>query len=249
MEDEKQTHFGYETIPLSQKADRVNAVFSAVSDPYDRMNDFMSAGLHRLWKRTAVSRAQIAPGHRVLDLAAGTGDLSRLIWPRLGDQGEVVMADLNANMLHKGRGRLLDRGYVRGVRCVQTNAEQLALPSGYFDRVIIGFGLRNVSQIPKALAEMHRVLKPGGRLTILEFSHPTSSWLSACYDRYSFSVLPKLGEWVANDAESYRYLAESIRMHPDQEALLALLNQAGFSHTRYTNLAGGIVAIHQGARC
>ncbi len=240
------THFGYEKINIDEKITRVGQVFSSVAKNYDVMNDLMSGGLHRLWKRQAIRMLNPRPGHTVLDLAGGTGDLSRLITPKVGESGQVVLADINADMLAAGRDRLIDSGTNPLPHIVQTNAEALCFPDQSFDRCIIGFGLRNVTHKDRALKEMARVLKPGGMLIILEFSKPHSPALNKLYDFYSFKALPRMGEWVANDADSYRYLAESIRMHPNQETLKTMMQDAGFARCSYQNLLGGIVALHQG---
>lgn len=245
MSDDK-THFGYEEVPVSEKQDRVRAVFDSVASRYDLMNDLMSLGIHRLWKRRTVELAGVRRGQRVLDLAAGTGDLAERFARIVGDPGEVVMSDINQAMLEQGRNRLLDAGLVGNLDYVQANAEALPFASDSFDCITIGFGLRNVTHKQLALNDMYRVLRPGGRALILEFSHPTTKPLEKAYDAYSFAVLPALGRLVAGDAASYRYLAESIRMHPDQETLLGMLEQAGFERASYENHTGGIVAIHRG---
>jgi demethylmenaquinone methyltransferase/2-methoxy-6-polyprenyl-1,4-benzoquinol methylase len=210
------------------------------------MNDLMSGGLHRLWKEFTLSQTHLRPGQRALDVAGGTGDLARGMHRQVGDRGLVVLSDINGAMLAHGRDRTLDTGVVRGIEYVQANAEALPFADNSFDCVTIGFGLRNVTDKPAALRAMQRVLKPGGRLLVLEFSHPTSPAIKPIYDAYSFKVLPLLGKLVANDADSYRYLAESIRKHPDQETLLAMLRDAGLEDCRYHNLSGGIVAVHRG---
>jgi demethylmenaquinone methyltransferase/2-methoxy-6-polyprenyl-1,4-benzoquinol methylase len=242
------THFGFQTVPTADKADRVRGVFDSVAGRYDLMNDLMSGGLHRLWKHYALGRTGLRPGGRALDVAGGTGDLAAGLCRRVGPGGQVVLSDINAEMLSEGRRRLLDRGLVANVRLIQANAERLPFPDGAFDCVTIGFGLRNVTDKPAALAEMQRVLKPGGRLLVLEFSRPALAFLRPIYDWYSFQVLPRLGAAVADDGDSYRYLAESIRMHPDQETLLSLMQEAGLEDCRYHNLTGGIVALHLGFR-
>lgn len=250
MSEQKQktTHFGYEQVPVEEKAARVRAVFDSVATRYDLMNDLMSLGIHRLWKRQTVELAGVRRGQRVLDLAAGTGDLSARFAGLVGATGLVVMTDINAAMLNEGRSRLLDRGLAGNLRFVQVNAEAIPFPSETFDCVTIGFGLRNVTHKERALAEMYRVLRPAGRALILEFSHPVTKPLSRLYDAYSFSVLPLLGRMIASDAESYRYLAESIRMHPDQDTLRVMMEDAGFERCQYYNHNGGIVAIHRGYR-
>ncbi len=246
MEPSETTHFGYQTVAADQKAGKVAGVFDSVADKYDVMNDLMSLGIHRLWKRFAISLANLRPGERVLDLAGGTGDLTSRMLPRVGPNGWVVLSDINVSMLGEGRKRLLDEGALGNVAYAQLDAEQLPFPDHSFDCITIGFGLRNVTDQPRALAAMFRALKPGGRAIILEFSRPLAPGLQPVYDLYSFTVLPWLGKLVANDADSYRYLAESIRMHPDQETLLAMMQEAGFERCQYFNLAGGIVAVHRG---
>jgi demethylmenaquinone methyltransferase/2-methoxy-6-polyprenyl-1,4-benzoquinol methylase len=248
MSDERQADFGYERVPWREKAARVRGVFDSVAGNYDRMNDLMSGGAHRLWKRFALSLANLRPGERALDVAGGTGDLAAGLARQVGDQGLVVLADINSAMLARGRDRLLNEGFARNVYCVQANAERLPFADGYFDCITIGFGLRNVTDKAAALKSMGRALKPGGQLLVLEFSHPTLAALQPLYDAYSFYVLPLLGRLVAQDAASYRYLAESIRKHPDQEALLAMMREAGLEGCRYHNLSGGIVAVHRGYR-
>ena len=244
--DEKTTHFGYQQVPVAEKASRVRAVFDSVATRYDLMNDLMSMGIHRLWKRHTIELSGVRRGQRVLDLASGTGDLAERFAGIVGPQGMVVMSDINASMLHEGRERMIDRGHVGNVHYALINAEKLPFPSDHFDCVTIGFGLRNVTHKQAALDEMQRVLRPGGRALVLEFSHPVSKPLSKAYDLYSFTVLPTLGRLVVNDPESYRYLAESIRMHPDQETLRAMMEAAGFERCTYYNHSGGIVAIHRG---
>jgi len=238
--------FGFEKVPWAQKAERVRAVFSSVAGKYDLMNDLMSLGVHRLWKQFALSLTGLRPGQRALDVAGGTGDLAIGLARQVGKSGLVVLSDVNREMLDAGRDRLLDAGFAGNVHCLLADAERLPFADGSFDCLTIGFGLRNVTDKAAALRSMHRVLKVGGQLLVLEFSTPVAPGLKPLYDAYSFKVLPRLGQWVAKDAASYRYLAESIRMHPDQEALLALLAEAGFSQTRYHNLTGGIVAVHRG---
>jgi demethylmenaquinone methyltransferase/2-methoxy-6-polyprenyl-1,4-benzoquinol methylase len=244
---DKTTHFGFQQVPEEEKARRVRRVFDSVAGDYDLMNDVMSLGIHRLWKRLTIELANIQPGQRVLDLAGGTGDLVMLIAPKVGPQGQVVLSDINGPMIRTGRVRLLDRGIAGNVEYVQADAERLPFPDHSFDCVTMAFGLRNVTRKQAALESMYRVLRPGGRLLILEFSRPTAL-LRPAYDFYSFSILPRLGQLIAGDAASYRYLAESIRMHPDQNALLGMLEAAGFEACDYHNLTGGIVAIHRGYR-
>jgi demethylmenaquinone methyltransferase/2-methoxy-6-polyprenyl-1,4-benzoquinol methylase len=244
--ESKTTHFGFEEVAWSDKAKRVRGVFDSVAPRYDLMNDLMSGGLHRLWKEFTLSQTHLRPGQRALDVAGGTGDLARGMQKQVGDRGLVVLSDINGAMLAHGRDRTIDSGIVRGMEYVQANAECLPFADNTFDCITIGFGLRNVTDKLAALRSMQRVLKPGGQLLILEFSQPTIPALRPIYDAYSFKVLPVLGKLVANDSESYRYLAESIRKHPDQETLLAMLREAGLVECRYHNLSGGIVAMHRG---
>jgi demethylmenaquinone methyltransferase/2-methoxy-6-polyprenyl-1,4-benzoquinol methylase len=239
------THFGYQDVPVDDKADLVKGVFDSVASRYDVMNDLMSAGMHRLWKRYTIQHANARPGHAVLDLAGGTGDLAREFARIVGERGRVVLADINAAMLEHGRRRLVDAGVAGNVELAQVNAEELPFADNTFDRITIAFGLRNVTDKESALAEMHRVLKPGGKTLILEFSRPSSA-IKPAYDLYSFKVLPLLGRLIAKDPDSYQYLAESIRMHPDQETLLGMMQDAGFERCRYNNLTAGIVALHTG---
>jgi demethylmenaquinone methyltransferase/2-methoxy-6-polyprenyl-1,4-benzoquinol methylase len=246
MSDDNTTHFGFRKVPVQEKAGHVKAVFDSVASRYDIMNDLMSLGIHRLWKRQAVALSGVRRGQRVLDLAAGTGDLAERFSGIVGPEGEVVMSDINAAMLGQGRARRTDLGLVGNLHYTLANAEALPLAGDHFDCVTIGFGLRNVTHKQRALDEMYRVLRPGGRALILEFSHPTSAPLQKVYDLYSFNVLPVLGKLVADDADSYRYLAESIRMHPDQETLRSMMEVSGFERCDWFNLSGGIVAIHRG---
>ena len=247
-EKDSKTHFGFQEIPIQQKTAKVAGVFSNVADKYDLMNDLMSLGIHRWWKRHTIDCCQLRPGYKVLDIAGGSGDLSARISPLVGEQGQVFLVDINADMLRVGRQRLLDQGLYQNIFYVRANAESLPFADNYFDRVVIGFGLRNVTHKEAALAAMYRVLKPGGRLSVLEFSKPIIRLLQPMYDAYSFKILPWLGEIVANDAASYRYLAESIRMHPDQDSLKQIILAAGFDRCDYQNLTGGIVALHQGVK-
>lgn len=240
------TDFGYEQVPVTEKAARVRAVFESVAGKYDLMNDLMSAGVHRVWKQFALSQTGLRPGQRALDVAGGTGDLAAGMAKQVGPTGLVVLSDINAAMLAEGRDALINRGHVGNVRYALANAECLPFVDASFDCVTIGFGLRNVTDKDAALRSMYRVLKPGGQLLILEFSHPTALGLKPLYDAYSFTVLPLLGKVVANDADSYRYLAESIRKFPSQETLLAMMRDAGLEQCRYHNLSGGIVALHRG---
>jgi demethylmenaquinone methyltransferase/2-methoxy-6-polyprenyl-1,4-benzoquinol methylase len=244
----KTTHFGFKEVPVEEKTYRVREVFNNVSMRYDLMNDLMSAGLHRMWKRVAIETIAIRPGMQILDLASGTGDLARGMSRRAGSEGHVVMTDINEQMLHVGRNKCIDNGELKGLSWCQCDAETLPYPNEAFDRVVIGFGLRNFTDKAAALREMHRILKPGGKALVLEFSKPVSAPLSQLYDIYSFSVLPALGHFVAQDKESYQYLAESIRKHPDQSALAEMMREADFESVTYTNLTGGIVAIHTGVK-
>jgi len=239
----EQTDFGFERVSTDEKARRVHNVFESVASRYDLMNDLMSGGMHRLWKRFAVALAPLREGSRVLDVASGTGDVARLLAQRVGPTGEVWITDINAAMLAKGRDRLLEEGLTLPV--IECNAEALPFPDNFFDCVTIAFGLRNVTRKERALAEMRRVLKPGGAVLVLEFSRVWTP-LQPAYDWYSFNVLPRLGAWVAKDADSYRYLAESIRMHPDQDTLRGMMEQAGLERVEYFNLAAGVVALHRG---
>lgn len=240
------THFGYQSVDEREKARRVRSVFDSVAPRYDLMNDLMSMGLHRAWKAYTVLVADVRPGHRVLDLAGGTGDLAQAFAQKAGSGGLVVHTDINASMLRVGRDRLLDAGLV--LPTVVCDAEKLPFEPESFDRVSVGFGLRNMTHKDRALAEMHRVLKPGGKLLVLEFSKVARP-LEKAYDWYSFSVLPRLGRLVAGDEASYRYLAESIRMHPGQEELKAMMKQCGFGHVDYHNLTGGVAALHVAIKC
>ncbi|MFT5064326.1 MAG: demethylmenaquinone methyltransferase/2-methoxy-6-polyprenyl-1,4-benzoquinol methylase [Gammaproteobacteria bacterium] len=240
------THFGFKEVPVDAKASEVRKVFDAVADKYDVMNDLMSLGIHRIWKQYTVDMAAVRPGDQVLDVAAGTGDLSYAFSKRVGDKGHVWMTDINEAMLARGKERMIDRGVVGNIDYRQANAEELPFDDNQFDLVTIAFGLRNVTDKDKALRDMYRVLKPGGRLLVLEFSKPTAPGLGPIYDQYSFKLLPMMGQLVANDPDSYRYLAESIRMHPNQETLKGMMDDAGFFRTQYFNLTGGIVALHRG---
>ncbi len=240
------THFGFQQVPVEEKAERVRQVFDSVADRYDLMNDLMSLGIHRLWKRQAIALAGVRRGQRVLDLAAGTGDLAGRFAEIVGPSGLVVFSDINGAMLEQGRIRMADAGRAGNIEYVQADAQALPFAGACCDCVTMAFGLRNVTHKERALVEMQRVLRPGGRALILEFSHPLSRPLNTLYDLYSFNVLPTLGRLVTGDADSYRYLAESIRMHPDQETLKAMMEAAGFERCEYFNLTGGIVAIHRG---
>ncbi|GMQ91436.1 MAG: bifunctional demethylmenaquinone methyltransferase/2-methoxy-6-polyprenyl-1,4-benzoquinol methylase UbiE [Gammaproteobacteria bacterium] len=245
MESEKTTHFGYRDVPETEKSGLVSDVFHSVANKYDLMNDLMSFGAHRLWKRFAIRQARVRKGQQVLDVAGGTGDMTALFAKEVGSHGRVTLSDINPAMLQQGRNRLLDQGLVSNIDFVLADAENLPFPEGSFDCVCIAFGLRNVTHIDRALASMQKVLKPGGRIIILEFSHPAVPGLDKLYDAYSFNILPKLGKLVANDEASYQYLVESIRKHPDQETLKSMMDQAGFARCHYFNLAGGIVALHK----
>ncbi len=240
------THFGYTDVPKQEKERLVGGVFDSVASRYDIMNDLMSFGVHRLWKRATIDASAVRPGHQVLDLAGGTGDLASRFATRVGKQGRVVLSDINASMLAEGRARLENEGKVSGIDYVLANAECLPFESNRFDCITIAFGLRNVTDKQRALESMYRVLKPGGRLLVLEFSKPVLPLLEKAYDVYSFTALPLMGRIIANDADSYRYLAESIRMHPDQDTLESMMREAGFERTGYQNFTGGVVALHKG---
>lgn len=243
-EYEKTTHFGYVSVPWDDKEKKVAGVFHAVAKNYDLMNNLMSFGIHHLWKRYTIELSQVRPGHFVLDLAGGSGDLTRLLCKKVGDTGLVVLADINSSMLHVGRDRLLDEGLYKNIDYVQGNAQSLPFADNSFNCITIGFGLRNVTDKEEALRSMFRVCKPGGKVMILEFSTPTFSGLRTIYDWYSFNILPKIGKFFAQDEASYQYLAESIRMHPNQAKLKQMVEQAGFEDCHYDNLSGGIVALH-----
>ncbi|WP_392551899.1 bifunctional demethylmenaquinone methyltransferase/2-methoxy-6-polyprenyl-1,4-benzoquinol methylase UbiE [Orbus wheelerorum] len=238
--------FGYEQVPTQDKEKRVADVFNSVADKYDVMNDLMSFGIHRIWKKITIEYSGVRQGQTVLDLAGGTGDLTAKFSKLVGDDGLVVLADINQAMLRVGRDKLRDKGLFKNIEYVQANAEALPFADNTFDCITISFGLRNVTNKDKALASMWRVLKPGGRLLILEFSKPEYKLLSKAYDLYSFTMLPLIGKLVANDSDSYRYLAESIRMHPDQIKLKQMMNDVGFRDVQYHNMTGGIVALHVG---
>jgi demethylmenaquinone methyltransferase/2-methoxy-6-polyprenyl-1,4-benzoquinol methylase len=248
MSDDDTTHFGYRKVDKTAKAGMVSGVFDSVATRYDLMNDLMSAGIHRLWKRFTVELSAVRAGQRVLDIAGGTGDLAARFSRIVGAEGQVVLADINAAMLGVGRDRLLDQGLQDNLEFVQADAQYLPFPEDSFDCVTIAFGLRNVTEKEHALADMLRVLKPGGRLLVLEFSKPRNPLLSRAYDAYSFSVLPVMGRLVAGDADSYKYLAESIRVHPDQETLKGMMEDAGFIRVEYHDMTGGVVALHRGVK-
>lgn len=243
---ENTTHFGFKSVEEDKKVELVADVFHSVAAKYDLMNDVLSLGIHRIWKRFAINCSGIRQGQKVLDLAGGTGDLTAKFSRIVGEKGHVVLADINDSMLKVGRSKLRDLGIEGNVEYVQANAEELPFPDNHFDLVTIAFGLRNVTDQDKALASIYRVLKPGGRLLILEFSKPIYKPVSKFYDFYSFNILPKLGKLIANDSESYQYLAESIRMHPDQETLKKMMDDVGFEGTEFFNLTAGIVALHRG---
>ena len=245
MASEKTTHFGYKDVPESEKSGLVHDVFQSVANKYDLMNDLMSFGAHRLWKRFAIQQARVRKGQHVLDVAGGTGDMTALFAKEVGSSGHITLSDINPAMLQQGRNRMLDQALVNNIDFVLADAENLPFPEDSFDCVCIAFGLRNVTHIDRALASMQKVLKPGGRIIILEFSHPTVPGLDKLYDAFSFNILPKLGKLVANDEASYQYLVESIRKHPDQETLKSMMDKAGFARSHYFNLAGGIVALHK----
>lgn len=240
------THFGYQTVDENQKETLVAGVFDSVASKYDIMNDVMSFGIHRLWKKIAMQHTGLKPGDTALDVAGGTGDLTMQMSRQVGPTGKIIISDINAAMLEEGRRRLLDKGYAGNIEFVEANAEDLPFEDNRFNCITIAFGLRNVTHQDLALRSMYRVLKPGGRLLILEFSRPVVPGLNRIYDFYSFNILPKMGRLIANDEQSYRYLAESIRMHPDQQTLKNMMMAAGFERCTYHNMSGGIVALHQG---
>jgi demethylmenaquinone methyltransferase / 2-methoxy-6-polyprenyl-1,4-benzoquinol methylase len=244
--NQEKIDFGYTQVPKQEKVKRVAEVFNSVADKYDVMNDLMSFGIHRIWKKITIEYSSVRKGQKVLDLAGGTGDLTAKFSQLVGDSGLVVLADINESMLKVGRDKLRDKGLFKNIEYVQANAEELPFADNYFDCITISFGLRNVTDKEKALRSIWRVLKPGGRLLILEFSKPQYQILNKAYDLYSFTMLPLMGKIVANDSESYRYLAESIRMHPDQNTLKKMMEDAGFVDVKYHNMTGGIVALHIG---
>ena len=245
-DSENTTHFGYQTVEKNEKESKVASVFHSVAQQYDVMNDLMSFGIHRLWKRFTIDASGVRPGNKVLDLAGGTGDLTAKFSKLVGREGKVILADINSSMLNVGRDKLRDKGLVQNIEYVQANAQYLPFEDNTFDIITIAFGLRNVTDKDMALRSMYRVLKPGGRLLVLEFSKPEHEIINKIYDFYSFNILPKMGDLVAKDGESYQYLAESIRMHPDQETLKSMMNEAGFEQTTYKNLTDGVVALHKG---
>lgn len=244
--NKEQTHFGFKQVNAEDKSSLVREVFQSVAPKYDLMNDLMSFGQHRLWKRFTINQAAIKPGQRILDVASGTGDLAMAFSKLVGANGKIVMTDINEAMLNTGRDRLMDAGIIGNIDFVIADAENLPFATNDFDLVTIAFGLRNVTDKLKALKSMYRVLKPGGKLLVLEFSKPSTALLGKFYDFYSFNVIPKIGAFVANDRDSYQYLVESIRMHPDQETMKSMMQEAGFEEVQYFNLCGGIVALHQG---
>ncbi|WP_188150018.1 bifunctional demethylmenaquinone methyltransferase/2-methoxy-6-polyprenyl-1,4-benzoquinol methylase UbiE [Teredinibacter waterburyi] len=248
MSEEKTTHFGFEQVKVEEKAERVADVFHSVAAKYDLMNDLMSGGVHRIWKKFTIELSGVRAGDTVLDIAGGTGDLTAKFARLVGPKGQVVLADINDSMLKVGRDKLTDKGVVGNVHYTQADAQYLPFPDNSFDCITIAFGLRNVTDKDLALKAMYRVLKPGGRLLVLEFSKPQHALLEKVYDTYSFRILPFMGKLVTNDADSYRYLAESIRMHPDQETLKGMMANAGFSETKYYNMTGGVVALHKGIK-
>ncbi len=242
----EKTHFGYEDVSVKDKAKRVRGVFDSVVDSYDLMNDLMSMGVHRLWKKSAIEMSGAMKGQHILDLAGGTGDLSLQFAKIVGSSGKVILSDINESMLRKGRDRLINEGVLGNVEYVQINAEQIPFSENSFDCITISFGLRNVTDKDQALRSIYKALKPGGRLLVLEFSKPTNDKLKSAYDFYSFNILPMIGKVIAKDEDSYQYLAESIRMHPDQNTLRSMMDSAGFDRTEYFNMTGGIVALHRG---
>lgn len=244
--DENTTHFGFQTVEKNEKESKVASVFHSVAQQYDVMNDLMSFGIHRLWKRFTIDASGVRPGNKVLDLAGGTGDLTAKFSKLVGREGKVILADINSSMLNVGRDKLRDLGLVQNIEYVQANAQYLPFEDNTFDIITIAFGLRNVTDKDMALRSMYRVLKPGGRLLVLEFSKPEHELVNKAYDFYSFNILPKIGELVAKDGDSYQYLAESIRMHPDQDTLKTMMDAAGFEQTGFKNLTGGVVALHKG---
>lgn len=248
MNNSSKTHFGFKEVTPQEKTRKVEEVFHSVASKYDLMNDLMSFGLHRLWKQFTIQKAAVRKGQIILDLAGGTGDLTKEFADKTGQSGLVILADINGNMLEEGRSKLVNQGVIGNVEFVQANAEKLPFQDHYFDCITIAFGLRNVTDKLAALRSMYRVLKPGGKCLVLEFSKPNLPLLNKIYDLYSFNVIPKLGEWICNDRESYQYLVESIRMHPDQNALKNLMLEAGFEDVNFHNLAGGIVALHEGLK-
>jgi demethylmenaquinone methyltransferase/2-methoxy-6-polyprenyl-1,4-benzoquinol methylase len=248
MSEKETTHFGYKNVDKEEKAGMVADVFHSVASRYDLMNDLMSGGIHRLWKRFTIELSAVRKGHSVLDIAGGTGDLAAQFANIVGSEGRVVLADINESMLQVGRDKLLDTGNAANIEFVQADAQYLPFPDESFDCITIAFGLRNVTDKDLALRSMLRVLKPGGRLLVLEFSKPTSSLLGKVYDAYSFNIIPRIGKMITDDSDSYQYLAESIRMHPDQNTLKEMMEEAGFCQCEYHNMTGGVVALHKGIK-
>ncbi|GAA5093901.1 bifunctional demethylmenaquinone methyltransferase/2-methoxy-6-polyprenyl-1,4-benzoquinol methylase UbiE [Wohlfahrtiimonas larvae] len=246
MSDKEQIDFGYQTVDKDKKEEKVAEVFHSVASKYDVMNDVMSFGIHRLWKRTMIELTGARKGQKALDLAGGTGEIAMKVAKRVGDEGHVVLSDINSSMLEEGRKRVINSGFINNISFELINAEEIPFPDNTFDLVTISFGLRNVTDKLQALKEMRRVTKPGGRVVVMEFSKTNNPALTKLYDFYSFTALPMMGKVIANDEESYRYLAESIRMHPDQETMKSMMLEAGFDEVEYKNLTGGIVAIHRG---
>lgn len=248
MDDKDSTHFGYQRVKKDEKAGLVANVFHSVAAKYDLMNDLMSGGVHRIWKRFTIELSGVRPGQKVLDIAGGTGDLAAKFAKLVGDEGQVILSDINDSMLKVGRDKLTDQGICHNIGYVQADAQYLPFADNFFDCITIAFGLRNVTDKDLALRSMLRILKPGGRLLVLEFSKPSNELLNRAYDSYSFNVIPRIGKMVTGDEDSYRYLAESIRMHPDQETLKTMMEDAGFSRCEYYNMTGGIVAVHKGIK-
>ena len=248
IDAEPTTHFGFNNVPESHKSEKVAAVFHSVSSRYDLMNDVLSVGIHRLWKRFTIELSGVRAGNQVLDIAGGTGDLAAKLSKLVGPTGQVVLADINGSMLKLGRDRLLDKGLAGNIKFVQADVEKLPFPDNHFECVTIAFGLRNVTHKEDAIRSMLRVLKPGGRLLVLEFSKPTNALISKVYDTYSFALMPLMGKLITNDAKSYRYLAESIRMHPGQETLKSMMVESGFERVTYHNMTSGVVALHRGIK-
>lgn len=246
---ESVTSFGYQQVKVEDKQGLVGEVFHDVAGKYDIMNDFMSFGLHRIWKWLTCYLTDVQPGHRILDLAGGTGDLTKILANKLGKDGKIILSDINGSMLAEGRNKLIDNNYITNIEYVQANAEALPFEDNSFDLVTMAFGLRNVTNKDKALESIYRVLKPGGKLFVLEFSKPQSKLIERAYDFYSFNIIPKIGQWVTNKSEHYQYLVESIRVHPDQEKLKQMFLDAGFDSCTYNNFHSGVVALHRGYKC
>tara|TARA_Y100001935_G_scaffold255662_1_gene270853 strand:- start:35263 stop:36012 length:750 start_codon:yes stop_codon:yes gene_type:complete len=246
MKKRNTTNFGYKEVEIEEKAGLVRNVFDSVANKYDLMNDLMSLGIHRIWKKIAIELSDVRPGQKILDLASGTGDLVQKFARIIENDGLIIMSDINSKMLINGKNKIIDEGFIENIEYVQANAEQLPFEDNSFDLITIAFGLRNVTDKNKALEAMYKKIKPGGRLLILEFSKPKSKILKKIYDSYSFKILPNLGNFITNDKQSYQYLAESIRMHPDQETLKLMMEKSGFELCDIHNMSGGIVAIHRG---